>query len=196
MHEDYDGPPIAALGPDPIAAFERWLAEARAADVPEPEAMVLSTTAPRSRVVLLRGTFRFFTNYTSAKAREIDADPRVSLTFAWLAFPRQVRVEGTAAKLAAAESDAYFASRPRGSQIGAWASPQSQAIADRAALDGLVAATEARFPEAVPRPPQWGGYEVTPSAIEFWAGRPSRLHDRLRYIRRSGDDWDVERLAP
>lgn len=195
MHEDYDGPPIAALGPDPIAAFERWLEEARAAGVPEPEAMVLSTTAPRSRVVLLRGTFRFYTNYGSAKAGEIDADPRVALTFYWHALHRSVRVEGTAAKLPAAESDAYFASRPRGSQIGAWSSPQSQAIADRAALDALVAETEERFPHGVPRPPSWGGYEVTPHAIEFWSGRPSRLHDRLRY-ERSGDGWDVRRLAP
>jgi pyridoxamine 5'-phosphate oxidase len=199
MHEDYDGPPLAALGPDPVAAFERWLEEARTAGVPEPEAMVLSTTAPRSRVVLLRGTFRFFTNYTSAKAREIDADPRVALTFYWPALHRSVRVEGTAAKLAPAESDAYFATRPRGSRIGAWASPQSESIADRAVLDALVAEAEARFARVrdVPRPPHWGGYEVTPAVIELWSGRPSRLHDRIRY-ERSGDDggWDVSRLAP
>lgn len=197
MHEDYDGPPLAALGPDPIAAFERWLEAARAGGVDEPEAMVLSTAAARARVVLLRGTFRFFTNYTSAKAREIEADPRVALTFLWHAQHRQVRVEGEARKLPAAESDAYFATRPRGSQIGAWASPQSAAIADRAALDARVAEAERRFRGAVPRPEFWGGYTVEPSVVEFWSGRPSRLHDRIRFAR-SGDGggWEVDRLAP
>ncbi|MEA2126269.1 MAG: pyridoxamine 5-phosphate oxidase, partial [Solirubrobacteraceae bacterium] len=146
----------------------------------------------------------FYTNYESAKAGELAADPRVALTFGWLALHRQVRIEGTAERLPDAESDAYFAGRPRGSQIGAWASPQSEPI-DRDALERRVAAAEQRFPDVVPRPPFWGGYLVRPHAIEFWQGRPSRLHDRLRYTRPvpaegegrvSGDGWQVDRLAP
>ncbi len=189
MHEDYEGSPIAGLGPDPIAAFARWHAEA---GVDEPDAAVLSTTAGRGRVVLVRGAFRFYTNYESAKAQEIAADPRVSLTYYWPPVHRSVRVEGEAVKLPEAESDAYFASRPRGSQLGAHASPQSRPI-DRAELDARLEALD--FPGAVPRPAFWGGYEVVPSVIEFWSGRPSRLHDRIRFTR-SGDGWEVDRLAP
>jgi pyridoxamine 5'-phosphate oxidase len=189
MHTDYVAPPLDDLGPDPIAAFVRWHAEA---GVAEPDAAVLSTTAGRGRVVLVRGPFRFYTNYESAKAREIAADPRVSLTYYWPPVHRQVRVEGVAARLPDAESDAYFAGRPRGSQLGAHASPQSQPIT-RAELESRLAALE--FAGEVPRPANWGGYDVAPHTIEFWQGRPSRLHDRLRYVA-SGDGWQVDRLAP
>jgi pyridoxamine 5'-phosphate oxidase len=198
VHEQYDAP-TDALGPDPIAEFGRWLTEARNAGLVEPEAMVLSTAGARSRFVLVRGVdddgFRFFTNYHSAKAREIAADPGVSLTFGWLALHRSVRVDGAAAKLDAAASDAYFATRPRGSQIGAWASPQSEVVDD---LDARVAEITARFEGTdIPRPEFWGGYLVRPRVIEFWQGKPNRLHDRTRYTRgASGDGWEVDRLAP
>jgi pyridoxamine 5'-phosphate oxidase len=190
---------------DPVVQFERWYADAVHAGLTEPNAMTVSTVdadgQPQSRYVLLRGIdaagFRFYTNHASAKARELEAHPRAALTFGWLELHRSVRVAGAVRRVGAHESDAYFASRPRESRIGAWASPQSSVLASRADLDARVADAQARFTgvEDVPRPPFWGGYLVAPEVVEFWQGRPSRLHDRLRY-RMSDGGWRVERLAP
>jgi pyridoxamine 5'-phosphate oxidase len=194
----------AEVASDPIEQFRGWLADARAADIYEAEAMTVATVdadgRPTSRYVLLRGLdhrgFCFYTNYESAKARQLDARPHAALTFGWLAIHRAVRVEGTAERLPAAESDAYFASRPRGAQLGAWASPQSTVIESREQLDRALAAAEARYGEGpVPRPEHWGGFLVRPERVEFWEGRPNRLHDRVRYERR-GEGWRIDRLAP
>ena len=194
----------ADLPADPVVLWQRWLADAHAAALAEVNAMVVSTVgadgAPSSRMVLCKHAdadgFVFYTNYGSRKARELDANPRVSLLFPWHPIGRQVRVEGTASRVPAAESAAYFATRPRGAQVSAWASRQSSVIQSRAELEGWVAEAEAQFLEAeVPLPPHWGGYRVRPESVEFWQGRGSRLHDRLRYVR---DDagWRVERLSP
>jgi pyridoxamine 5'-phosphate oxidase len=189
---------------DPIVQFRAWFDAARDAGIYEPEAMTVSTVdaggRPASRFVLLRGLdergLSFYTNYESAKGRALAANPYAALTFGWVAIHRSVRVEGPVERLPAAESDAYFASRPRGAQLGAWASPQSTVIAGRDQLDRALAEAEERFAGGdVPRPPHWGGFLVAPARVEFWEGRPNRLHDRVRY-EREGDGWRIERLAP
>jgi pyridoxamine 5'-phosphate oxidase len=193
------------LGLDPIAKVGEWLAAAEMAGLHEPNAMVLSTVGPNgpsSRIVLLKGLdergFVFYTNYESRKATELAADPACSLVFPWHPLQRQVRVEGVASRLDAAESDAYFASRPREAQIGAWASPQSQVIESREILDSRYDQEAERLTalDFVPRPEHWGGIVVRPRCIEFWQGRPGRLHDRLRFQRTDETGWRVDRLAP
>lgn len=191
------------LADDPIEQFDRWFNEAVAAEVYEPNAMVISTVdtegRPWSRHVLLKGVadggFDFYTNYESNKSTELEANNNIAVTFGWLPLHRQVNIGGTVTRLPAEESDAYWAVRTRGSQVGGWASAQSRELAGRDELVAEVDRVEARFPEAVPRPPHWGGWRITPHTIEFWQGRQNRLHDRLRYVR-SGESWQVVRLAP
>lgn len=196
----------ADLHDDPFAQFDAWFQFASEADVHEPHAMVVSSVGadgmPSSRHVLLKGFdhgFVFFTNYTSQKGRELTDHPRASICFPWNILSRQVRVVGTVEKVTEAESDEYFSTRPRGSQTGAWASHQSEAIADRSVLEERWAEAEERFEGVdVPRPPHWGGFRVLPREIEFWQGKPSRLHDRFRYTVESSQPtgWRVERLSP
>jgi pyridoxamine 5'-phosphate oxidase len=203
---DYDAGSLdeSAVSDDPMEQFHRWLEAALASETLEPYAMTLATAdaqgRPSARIVLLRGYdargLSFFTNYESRKGRELAADPAAALLFFWPALQRQVRVEGAAEALSAAESDAYFASRPRGHRLSAWASPQSQTVESRALLEARMREADERFAQSdVPRPPYWGGFRVVPDAFEFWQGRRNRVHDRIVY-RREGGRWSRARLAP
>jgi len=198
------GLPDLTAADDPIAFFERWFREARAAGIYLPESMTLATATPdgipAARMMLLKGVdqrgFMFFTNYESRKGQELLENRRAALVFHWAVLQRQVRVEGTVERLTHDESEAYFQTRPRGAQIGAWASQQSAELSSRAELDKRVTEYEARFAgQNVPLPPFWGGFRLTPTAIEFWQGRINRLHDRVRYTR-AGENWSVVRLYP
>jgi pyridoxamine 5'-phosphate oxidase len=191
------------LAADPVTLFERWFAEATTAGLVEANAMVLATTGPDGpavRTVLLKGVgedgFVFYTNYRSRKAAELDAHPRCALLFGWYPLQRQIRVEGTAARVPREETEAYFATRPRDSQLGAWASPQSSVVSGRAELDASYDEVARRFGDGdIPAPPHWGGYRVRPERVEFWQGRRGRMHDRLVYL--GGPEvWRTQRLAP
>ena len=196
LHED-------DLDLDPLIQFSKWFDEAVLSGLDEPNAMLLSTLhdkRPSGRIVLLKDLdsgFKFFTNYSSNKGKDIENNAQVALTFFWKELERQVRIEGIAYKTSPAESDEYFASRPRGSQIGAWVSAQSEVIENREILENKNRDLESQFKgRIIPRPEHWGGYRVIPDYVEFWQGRPSRLHDRLAYQQTETGDWKIERLSP
>lgn len=196
---------VNAVSKDPIAQFEKWFQEAMASNIPEPNALTLSTVSkdgrPSGRIVLLkgveRGKFVFYSNYQSQKGKELDKNPACGLTFFWAELERQVRIEGIASRTDTAASEKYFQSRPRESQVGAWASPQSAIISNREILDERVKKIQEKFDglEKLPKPNQWGGFEVEPLKIEFWQGRPNRLHDRIVFTK-VDDTWQIHRLAP
>ena len=205
LRRDYDRAKLheADAEADPVDQFARWFADALAGEIYEPNAMALATVGPDGqpslRTVLLKDFdargFVFFTNLESQKSLELQASGRAALLFYWDRLHRQVRIEGPVESVGGDEADAYFASRPYGSRIGAWASPQSRVIPARDVLETRVAELEAQYPEEVPRPPHWGGWRVRPDRFEFWQGRVSRLHDRLRYVTEDRS-WRIERLAP
>lgn len=195
----------ADLNPDPIKQFETWFTEAANAEILEPNAFTLSTVSalgkPSSRIVLLRNFdyrgFTFYTNYNSQKGTDMAANPNVAMNFFWTDMERQIRINGTAERISTLESIDYFKSRPRASQIGAWASDQSKELTSRELLENRIADIEKQFAgKDVEKPPFWGGFCVKPETIEFWQGRPSRLHDRLRYTRQENGGWKIERLNP
>lgn len=207
MRVDYNREPLleSQMDADPIRQLQQWLQEAIEAGVIEPNALCLATVdeegQPDARFVLLRGLDErglvFYTNAHSAKGRQMSLNPRVAAVFWWGTLHRQVRVQGTVEKVSEEEADAYFATRPRGHQLAAWASPQSEPIPDRQVLEARMAALEQQYAgRTVPRPPYWIGYRIVPHTMEFWQGRPNRLHDRLRYVRQPDGSWKLERLAP
>lgn len=195
----------ADLNPDPLLQFENWFEQAQTAGLREPNAMTLATASksgvPSARVVLLKGLsadgFVFYTNYESQKAREMEENPHAALVFFWNLLERQVRVAGPVVRVSRAESRTYFESRPRGHRLGAWASHQSEVIRNRNGLEEALRKLETQYPgEEIPLPNFWGGYRVNPESIEFWQGRPNRLHDRLRYTRTPSRAWRIDRLSP
>jgi pyridoxamine 5'-phosphate oxidase len=208
MRQEYEdrGLSRADLAPTWHEQFARWFADAVAAGVPEPNAMVVATAdasgRPSARTVLLKGFdatgFVFYTNYESRKGNDLRVNAYAGLLFPWIALHRQVSVRGAVTPVDRIETEKYFASRPRGSQLGAWASPQSTVVPDRTDLDARFARVEERFPDGttVPAPPHWGGFRVRPHTVEFWQGRPGRMHDRLRYRDTDDGEWIIERLAP
>lgn len=208
IRREYDHSPLAKerMRDDPTEQFQQWFEEALDSKEPDPNAMTLATATadgrPSARIVLLKNVdergFTFYTNYKSQKGRELEANPQASLVFWWRTMDRQVSVGGEVSRLSAEESEVYFQSRPRESQLGAWASPQSEVIADRSTLESNMERLQKKFAgeEQIPCPPHWGGYLLRPDEVVFWQGRPRRLHDRLRYRQTDEGEWILERLAP
>ncbi|MFD1552855.1 pyridoxamine 5'-phosphate oxidase [Putridiphycobacter roseus] len=202
-HKDFLKGSLEQFLPNPLLMFQKWYQTAFEKNCPSPHAMVISTVSaigqPSSRVVYMKEVLEeglvFYSNYKSKKGRDLESNPHISALFFWEVTEQQVRLEGKVIKIAPEMSDAYFASRPRISQIGAWASHQSETIQNRAALELLVEEFEAKYPNEVPRPPHWGGYLIEPHYFEFWQGRLGRLHDRICYVRK-GEDWEIKRIAP